>query len=502
MAKRCSSSDQQRGVAAAGGVVQGVDRLVLVCPPVGGGGVQLGGPGGSLALQVGESGRCAGVPGCGRCRACCPVAVSSEVWWASRSSRLPASSRPDSCGGQPGRDGVADADHSQELLDVVGQRGEDLPDQVVGDRAVVAGELVEERVAVGGPARARVRPAAARRPSRRCAGAACRPAAGVRCRPDRSSRVAVSAGEKRSRSARSSRSRPVRRSRGSDNGGSNRLDRTSWKPVGRLRSRVCRPCRATGSTSSCTSSRISRIGRGSCCTASVSSARNSGWAPGRHAQGACRRLPGGTDGQAASAATTAVHNRFGSLSSRSRLTQAVSDAGARCAGPVREQHRLAVAGRGADQRDVGTAGGVEVRPQPRPHHQFRRKLRNSDLRLRNQRHRAQPPVWQVRGRRAEPMRIVVAIVASGICSILRPRVLSAWVLVAVEDLGDRGERGSFRGGEPWRAGRRSEEPEPPELVELRRLPAGNDDGRHECPCSGRVGAGGPAATGTAARSRS
>ena len=57
----------------------------------------------------------------------------------------------------------------------------------------------------------------------------------------------------------------------------------------------------------------------------MSSARNSGWAPGCHTQGACRRLPGGTDGQAASAATTAVHNRFGSLSSRSRLTQAMSD---------------------------------------------------------------------------------------------------------------------------------------------------------------------------------
>ena len=80
----------------------------------------------------------------------CPVAVSSEVWWASRSSRLPASSRPVSCGGQPGRDGVADADHSQELLGVFWKRGEDLPGQVVGDRAVVAGELVEERVAVGG----------------------------------------------------------------------------------------------------------------------------------------------------------------------------------------------------------------------------------------------------------------------------------------------------------------------------------------------------------------
>ena len=41
-----------------------------------------------------------------------------------------------------------------------------------------------------------------------------------------------------------------------------------------------------------------------------------------------------------------------------------------------------------------------------------------------------------------------------------------------------------------------------ELVELRRLPAGDDDGRHGCPACGRVGAGGPAASGTAARSRS
>ena len=40
-----------------------------------------------------------------------------------------------------------------------------------------------------------------------------------------------------------------------------------------------------------------------------------------------------------------------------------------------------------------------------------------------------------------------------------------------------------------------------ELVELRRLPAG-DDGRHGCPACGRPEAGWPAAAGTAARSRS
>jgi hypothetical protein len=41
-----------------------------------------------------------------------------------------------------------------------------------------------------------------------------------------------------------------------------------------------------------------------------------------------------------------------------------------------------------------------------------------------------------------------------------------------------------------------------ELVELRRLPARDDDGRRGCPCCGRAGFGGPAAIGTAARSRS
>jgi hypothetical protein len=40
-----------------------------------------------------------------------------------------------------------------------------------------------------------------------------------------------------------------------------------------------------------------------------------------------------------------------------------------------------------------------------------------------------------------------------------------------------------------------------ELVELRRLPAGND-GSHGCPVCGRPEAGWPAAIGTAARSRS
>jgi hypothetical protein len=41
-----------------------------------------------------------------------------------------------------------------------------------------------------------------------------------------------------------------------------------------------------------------------------------------------------------------------------------------------------------------------------------------------------------------------------------------------------------------------------ELLELRRLPGGDDSGLHGCPCCGRAEVGGPAATGTAARSRS
>ena len=41
-----------------------------------------------------------------------------------------------------------------------------------------------------------------------------------------------------------------------------------------------------------------------------------------------------------------------------------------------------------------------------------------------------------------------------------------------------------------------------ELVELRRLTPGDHSGGHGCPCCGRAGAGGPAAIGATARSRS
>ena len=41
-----------------------------------------------------------------------------------------------------------------------------------------------------------------------------------------------------------------------------------------------------------------------------------------------------------------------------------------------------------------------------------------------------------------------------------------------------------------------------ELVELRRLPTGDDGGTHRCPCCGRAGAGGPLTTETTAAPRS
>ena len=53
-------------------------------------------------------------------------------------------------GGQRSWYRVADADHPQEVLGVGGQSVEDLADQVVGYRTVVAGELGEERFVVGG----------------------------------------------------------------------------------------------------------------------------------------------------------------------------------------------------------------------------------------------------------------------------------------------------------------------------------------------------------------
>lgn len=57
---------------------------------------------------------------------------------------------PGELGGERGGHRVTDADHTQEVAHVVGQPGEDLPDEVVGHRAVIAGELGEERVGVGG----------------------------------------------------------------------------------------------------------------------------------------------------------------------------------------------------------------------------------------------------------------------------------------------------------------------------------------------------------------
>ena len=51
---------------------------------------------------------------------------------------------------------------------------------------------------------------------------------------------------------------------------------------------------------------------------------NSGWVAGRQTRGGCRLPAPGTDGQRATAATTADHNRLGSLSSGSMPTHATS----------------------------------------------------------------------------------------------------------------------------------------------------------------------------------
>jgi hypothetical protein len=53
-------------------------------------------------------------------------------------------------GGEPARNRFADADHAKELLHVFGQPGENLSDEVVGNRALVAGELRQELVGISG----------------------------------------------------------------------------------------------------------------------------------------------------------------------------------------------------------------------------------------------------------------------------------------------------------------------------------------------------------------
>ena len=155
-----------------------------------------------------------------------------------------------------------------------------------------------------------------------CSAVSC---SGAGCTPALSRSAAVSPREKRNWSARNSRSVPVGLSRETADKGY-RLDRTSTRPAGRWRTRTSRPCRACPPTSSCASSRTSRTGRSSSSSASMSSARYSGGAVG-HRQGRARRLSADTAGLAATAAATVDHSRRGSLSSRSRSTQAVTTSG-------------------------------------------------------------------------------------------------------------------------------------------------------------------------------
>ena len=70
-------------------------------------------------------------------------------------------------GGQRRGDGVAHAHREQHLDHLVGQRGEDLADEVVGDRLPVAGEIGEERRRVRGLAQRDAGQAQRRGPARR-----------------------------------------------------------------------------------------------------------------------------------------------------------------------------------------------------------------------------------------------------------------------------------------------------------------------------------------------
>ena len=186
--------------------------------------------------------------------------------------------------GERGGQGVTDAGYAQEVLQVGGQPAEDLTDQVVGHRAVITGELGEERVVVARlrhAARGQPHPAA-HPPVRRCRTSTCR---GDSRSPVLSSSAAVCSGVKDNCAARSSHSRPVSRSRGSASGGSSRLASTSCTVAGLTRMKARRLSSACGSTRLCTSSRISRMGCGDSANPAANCAMNSDWVAGRHTLG-------------------------------------------------------------------------------------------------------------------------------------------------------------------------------------------------------------------------
>ena len=149
MAKAVQQLDQQGPVAAGGGVLEGAYRLVLIGPPAGGHRVQLGRPPRAPALQVGEQMRAQQLlnlvglarPARRRDQGGLPLEPIEDT-----AGLLPFRQR----GGEPDRHQVTDADHAQELLRGLRQPGQDLPNQIVGHRAVVSGEVGEERLAVGG----------------------------------------------------------------------------------------------------------------------------------------------------------------------------------------------------------------------------------------------------------------------------------------------------------------------------------------------------------------
>ena len=82
---------------------------------------------------------------------CGSVADDETGRAASRLSISAASARPDSSAASAVGNGVADARPPEQVALLVGEVRQDLADQVVGDRSLVPGELVEEAVGSGAP---------------------------------------------------------------------------------------------------------------------------------------------------------------------------------------------------------------------------------------------------------------------------------------------------------------------------------------------------------------
>ena len=260
-AHRCRSVVSKRAVACLGGVPQRFDRSVLSCPP-----------GGRLPVQL------------RRRRRAVAVEVGGQV---GAHQLLDAELRPvrpgrhDETGralegaehvggvgaagqlrGQRGRDGVADARPAEEVAFLLRDVGEHLAGEVVGHRALVAGEGGEEVVGGGVVAQRQGGEPDPRGPpvgARMEVGGL--PSGEVQAAEFREGRGLL--GREASCAVRSSHSRSSRRSRATGSAGSNRLASTSRTVLRRWRSRSWRPCRVSGLRRWCASSSTSatRTGR-------------------------------------------------------------------------------------------------------------------------------------------------------------------------------------------------------------------------------------------------